>query len=157
MPRPDPLEQLRTLNELLARISDPERSEHARRALEFFYREHPNEAARVRLGSYVARLARLHFGESGEPAELGFAHWHVPQLEDFSALWIRQAIVGEMKKLAGRREALLLVTGLRDAVCPAGKYWTQTRQSQYERVRGWIEELACAWASRESKLQVVVF
>lgn len=156
MPRPDPLDQLRTLNELLARVSNPERSEHARRALEFFYREHPDEAAQVQLGPYVAKLARLHFGEPGEPMELGFAHWHVPQLEDFSALWIRQAIIGEMKKLAGRREALLLVTGLRESVCPPGKYWTQARQSQYERVRGWIEELACAWASRGSKLQVVV-
>lgn len=156
MPRPDPVEQLRTLNELLARISEPERSEHARRALEFFYREHPEEAATIDLGNYVERLTRLHFGEGGEPVDVAFAHWHVPQLDDFSPLWIRQAIVGEMKKLAGRREALLLVTGLRDAVCPSGKYWTRARQSQYERVRGWIEELACAWASRGSKLQVVV-
>lgn len=156
MPRPDPVEQLRTLNELLARVSNPERSEHARRALEFFYREHPEEAAQVQLGSYVKKLARLHFGEQGEPENTGFSHWHVPELEVFSALWIRQAIVSEMKKLAGRREALLLVTGLRDAVCPSGKYWTQARQSQYERVRGWIDELVCAWATRGSKLQVVV-
>ena len=156
MPRPDPVEQLRTLNELLARISDPERSEHARRALEFFYREHPDEAARIELGDYVAKLARLHFGETAEPVHVAFAHWHVPALEDFSPLWIRQAIVAEMKKLAGRRVALLLVTGLRDAVCPPGKYWTQSRQAQYQRVRGWIDALVCAWASRGSNLQVVV-
>ena len=156
MPRPDPLEQLRTLNELLARVSDPERSEHARRALEFFYREHPAEAAGIDLGNYVERLSNLHFGPEGGPADLAFAHWHVPRLDDFSPLWIRQAIVAEMKKLAGRRESLLLVTGLRDAVCPPGKYWTKARESQYARVRGWIEELACAWASRGSRLQVVV-
>lgn len=156
MPRPDPVDQLRTLNALLARISDAERSAHARRALEFFYREHREEAAGIDLGKYVERLTNLHFGEGGEPPDLAFAHWHVPRLDDFSPLWIRQAIVGEMKKLAGRREALLLVTGLRDVICPPGKYWTQARQWQYERVRGWIEELACAWASRGSKLQVVV-
>lgn len=156
MPKPDPVEQLRTLNELLARISDPERSEHARRALEFFYLEHLEETVSVDLGDYVERLSRLHFGARGEPPDVAFAHWHVPQLEDFSPLWIRQAIVSEMKKLAGCREALLLVTGLRDAVCPPGKYWTQARQTQYQRVRGWIDELACAWASRGSKLQVVV-
>lgn len=156
MPQPDPVEQLRTLNELLARVSDPERSEHARRALEFFYREHPDDAARVQLAAYVQKLAHLHFGEQGEPAHIAFSHWHVPGLEDFSALWIRQAIVGEMKKLAGRRDALLLVTGLREAVCPPGKYWTQARQLQYERVRGWIDDLVCAWATRGSNLQVVV-
>jgi len=61
-----------------------------------------------------------------------------------------------MKKLAGRRQALLLVTGLRDAVCPDGNYWTKKRQAQYDRVRGWVDELACAWATRGSQLQVVV-
>ena len=156
MPRPEPLEQLRTLNELLARISDSERSEHARRALEFFCREDPAEAGQVELGRYVKKLARLHFGDQGEPDHIGFGHWHVPQLEVFSALWIRQAIVREMKKLAGRREALLLVTGLRESVCPPGRYWTHARQQEYDRVRGWIDELVCAWASRGSKLQVVV-
>jgi hypothetical protein len=61
-----------------------------------------------------------------------------------------------MKKLAGRRAALLLVTGLREAICPEGRRWTTARETQYQRVRDWINELACAWASRESQLQVVI-
>lgn len=156
MAKRPPLSQLLTLNEMLAQVSDPERSEHARRALEFFVREHPDEAAAVDLGDYVERLARLHFGETREPGDVAFAHWHVPLLEDFSPLWIRQAIVNRMKGLAGRREALLLVTGLRDAVCPPGKYWTARRETEYQRVRGWIDALACAWASRGSRLRVLV-
>ncbi|MFT5837189.1 MAG: hypothetical protein ACI9ZV_000693 [Candidatus Azotimanducaceae bacterium] len=151
-----PVDQLRTLNELLGRVSDPERAEHARRALEFAYQEHPEDLEHMPLGDYVDKLARLHFGEIGEGVEFAFAHWHVPRLEDFSPLWIRQAIVVEMKKLAGRREGLLLVTGLREAVCPAGKYWTKQREFQYQRVRDWIDELACAWATKGSRLQVVV-
>jgi len=150
------VDQLRTLNELLGRVSDPERAEHARRALEFAYQEHPEELERVPLGDYVDKLARLHFGEGAEVSDFAFAHWHVPRLEDFSPLWIRQAIVVEMKKLAGRREGFLLVTGLREAVCPEGKYWTRHREEQYQRVREWINELACAWATRGSRLQVVV-
>jgi hypothetical protein len=156
MAKREPIQQLRTLNELLARISEPERSEHARRALEFFCREYPEAARGVDVGDYVDKLTRLHFGETGEPAAIAFSHWHVPQLEDFSPLWIRQAIVERMKGLAGRREALLLITGLREAVCPPGKYWTKQRAAQYQRVRGWIDDLACAWASRGSRLQVVV-
>ena len=151
-----PVEQLRLLNELLGRISDPERAEHARRALEFVYQEHPEDLEHVPLGEYVDKLAHLHFGESSERAEFAFAHWHVPRLEDFSPLWIRQAIVSEMKKMAGRREGLLLVTGLREAVCPAGKYWTKYRAAQHQRVRDWIDELVCAWATKGSRLQVVV-
>lgn len=156
MPKASPLEQLRTLNELLARVSDSETAEHARRALEFFVKEHPEAIAEVPVGDYVDRLASLHFGDNGQPDSFAFTHWHVPRLEDFSPLWIRQAIVIEMKKLAGRRKAFLLVTGLRDAVCPRGKYWTKGREQQYQRVRSWIDELACAWATRGSQLQVVV-
>jgi hypothetical protein len=151
-----PVEQLRTLNELIGRISDPERTEHARRALEFAYLEYPDDLNGVSLGDYVDKLTRLHFGAEVEGLDFAFAHWHVPRLEDFSPLWIRQAIVTEMKKLAGRREGLLLVTGLHDAVCPPGKYWTKQREFQYQRVRDWIDELACAWATRGSRLQVVV-
>ncbi len=150
------VEQLRTLNEILGRVSDPERAEHARRALEFAYQEHPEDLERVPLGDYVDKLAQLHFGETPSIPDFAFAHWHVPRLEDFSPLWIRQAIVGEMKKLAGRRDGLLLVTGLREAVCPEGKYWTKPREAQYQRVRDWIDELVCAWATQGSRLQVVV-
>lgn len=156
MARRAPVEQLRVLNEVLARVSGPERGEHARRALEFFYRESPEEASKVNLGSYVDRLARIYLGQNGENEQIAFCHWHVPQLEDFSPLWIRQAVVSRMKAMAGRSEALLLVTGLREAVCPEGKYWTKKRERQYHQVRSWIDELACAWASRGSRLQVVV-
>jgi len=150
------VDQLRTLNEILGRVSDPERAEHARRALEFAYQEHPEDLEAIELGDYVDKLAQLHFGEPRCLDSIAFAHWHVPRLDDFSPLWIRQAIVVEMKKIAGRREALLLVTGLREAVCPEGKYWTKDRETQYRRVRRWIDELVCAWATKGSRLQVVV-
>ena len=154
--RAETFDKLRTLNELLGRLSDPERAEHARKALEFVQREHPEDLAQVALGDYAEKLARLHFGAAQSPAAIAFAHWHVPGLEDFSPLWIRQAIVSEMRKLAGSREALLLVTGLRQAVNSEGRYWTQQREAQYQRVRGWIDELACAWATHGSRLRVVV-
>ena len=154
----DPVNQLRVLNEVLTRAAgtSPENAAHARRALDFFSSEERagNQPAVEVCLRRADTLARIHFGDSG--ADIGFAHWHVPALEDFSPLWIRQAIVAEMKKLAGRRAALLLVTGLRDAVCPPGRYWTKSRQAEYDRVRDWIDELACAWATRGSRLQVVV-
>jgi len=157
MAKADPLEQLRTLNEVFARIgeSDPECAEHASRALEFFSCERAGVHTNLCIKDCVDKLARLHLGED-EFSELAFAHWHVPALEDFSPLWIRQAIVAEMKKLAGRRRSLLLVTGLRDVVCQEGSYWTKKRQMQYDRVCNWVDELACSWATRGAHLQVVV-
>lgn len=158
MAKPNPLEQLRSLNELFARVgaSDPEQAEHARRALDFYDHEEGRQAgSKVSLQAGAAILARLHLGESAL-SDLAYSHWHVPSGEASSPLWIRQAIVAEMKKLAGRRAALLLVTGLREAICPEGRRWTTARETQYQRVRDWINELACAWASRESQLQVVI-
>ncbi|NBB78644.1 MAG: hypothetical protein GVY36_04265 [Verrucomicrobia bacterium] len=150
------LDKLRFLNELLGCLSDPERTGHARRALDFVQREHPEDLARVSMGDYVDKLAQLHLGPAESPGAIAFAHWHVPRLEVFSPLWIRQAIVSEMRKLAGSREALLLVTGLRQAVSAEGRYWTKQREAQYQRVRGWIDDLTCAWATRGSRLRVVV-
>ncbi|MFW6218464.1 MAG: hypothetical protein ACOC4K_05685 [Verrucomicrobiota bacterium] len=145
------------MNELFARLGrgDPELAEHGRRALEFYRRERGGPPDGPALAAYVERLADLHLGET-DGRELALAHWHVPAMEDFSPLWIRQAIVGEMKRLAGRRAALLLVTGLREAVCPEGRRWTRARAREYGRVREWIDELACAWATKGSQLQVVV-
>lgn len=157
MAKSNPVDQLRTLNEILARTSasDIESAENARRALEFFSIEQDDRNLQICLRDCADKLARLHLGDD-EGSELAYAHWHVPALEDFSPLWIRQAIVTEMKKLAGRRQSLLLVTGLRETICPEGKKWTSKRQAQYERVRDWIDVLACAWATRGAQLQVVV-
>lgn len=153
----DTLEQLRTLNELLARTrgADPEGSEHARRILDFFAMEAEHEVDRLSLKACAEKLATMHLGDEAL-REVAFAHWHVPSASHCSPLWIRQAIVAEMKKLAGRRQALLLVTGLRESICPSNGYWTKARETQYRRVRDWIDELACAWATRGSQLQVIV-
>ena len=155
--RTAPLEQLRTLSELLARTrgADPEGSGHARRILDFLAQAEGDEVDRLSLEAGAQKLALMHLGEE-ELRQVAFAHWHVPGASYCSPLWIRQAIVAEMKKLAGRRQALLLVTGLREAICPGQGYWTRAREAQYRRVREWIDALACAWATRGSQLQVII-
>jgi hypothetical protein len=160
MPRRDPVEQLRALNELLAHTaaSDPERAEHARRALDFF----SDEQARATegqitpsVGQCARELARLHLGDQPE-ARIAFSHWHIPEGQACEPLWLRSEIVTRMRELAGRRAVLLLVTGLREALSPPATYWTSARQLEYQRVCDSIDQLACAWASRGSNLQVVV-
>ena len=158
MAKPNPLDQLRSLNEIFASAgsSNVEQAEHARKAIDFYGSEQKNNAdCNPSLESGAAKLAQLHLGQA-TTSGISYCHWHVPNTESTSPLWIRHAIVAEMKKLAGRRYALLLVTGLREAICPEGKRWTNARECQFRLVRNWINELACAWASRESKLQVVI-
>ena len=166
MPRRDPVEQLRALNEVLAQTagSDPECAEHARRALDFFSREHAEAQAKIhadaqasakaeadtgvhavandrveeraskryapkpalehaRISNCARELVRLHIGDDSE-ARVGISHMHLPTREDCDPLWVRQEIVEKMKALSGRPAGLLLVTGLREALCPLGSYWT---------------------------------
>ena len=158
MGAPDPLGQLEALNQWLAEAggSDPERAAHARHALEFFRREQGGGRSAPCFARCARQLARLHLGNASETGK-ALAHWEVPQTEGAAPLWVREAVVAEMKKLAGRRGGVLLVTGLREALAPEGRYWTRRREAQYRRVRGWIETLACAWASRGSRVHVVVF
>ena len=59
MPRRDPVEQLRALNEVLAQTagSDPECAEHARRALDFFSMEHAEAQAKIHADAQASAKA----------------------------------------------------------------------------------------------------
>ena len=152
------INQLRTLNELFANTgaSIPESAGHIRRVLDFFSEEPEEKVAKLSFSEGADRLAQLHFGPR-QKRELFFAHWDVPADEQFSPLWVRQSLIVRMKQLAGSRSAFLLITGLREAVCPKGNYWTKERQQYYERVCDYINELACSWLTASLKLQVVFF
>lgn len=158
MRKKNTIDQLRTLNELFAHTgaSAPERAEHIRRVLDFCSEEQGEHATELSFVEGARRLARLHFG-SRQERKLSFAHWNVPTDEQFSPLWIRKSLIARMKQLAGFRAAFLLITGLREAVCPQGNYWTKKRQESYDYMCNYINEMVCAWSTPSSRLQVVFF
>lgn len=154
----DPLSQLKLLNELFGRKarSDEARVAHAHRAIEFFAREAGEVPPRAPfMNPAIDRLASIHFGAGAEQG-VAFAHCELAAYEAFAPLWARRAIVDTLLTLSGKQEAFLLVTGLREAVCPSGGRWTASRRRRYRTLRDWIGELACAWSSRQSQLQIVI-
>ena len=158
MKKNNTIDQLRTLNELFVHTgaSTPDRAEHIRRVLDFCSKEQSSEATRLSFVEGANRLARLHFGSEQE-RKWSFVHWDVTADEQFSPLWIRRSLITRMKQIAGSRTAFLLITGLREAVCPTGNYWTKKRQENYDRVCDYINELVCAWSTSSSRLQLVFF
>ena len=152
-----PVQQLRVLSGLLQSVlgADPEGGEHARRVLDLVEEQPDSVRRQLSLRSSANKLANLHFGREGEGG-VAFAHWHVEGPEDCAPLWLRRAIIAKMKSLSGRRHACLLVTGLREAVCPEGGYWTRRREARYRRMREWIDGLAATWAPKGANLQVIV-
>ncbi len=152
------IDQLRTLNELFACTgqSAPDSAEHVRRVLDFVSEVHDNDNFTLSLSEGANRLARLHFGPEQEQ-KLKFAHWDVSVDELFSPLWIRQALITRMKHIVGSRAAFFLVTGLHEAICPEGNYWTSKRREYYDRVCNYINDLVCSWSTSGALVQVVFF
>lgn len=150
------IEQLRTLNELFAGTGESalDSVEHVRRVLDFASETHDADKFDLSFSECVDRLAQLHFG-TREERNLQFAHWQVPINEQFSPLWIQRALIARMKCIAGARVAFLLITGLREAICPEGSYWTEKRQGYYDRVCNYVNELVCSWSNSRSLVQVV--
>ena len=151
------IDRLCMLNELFActGASAPDRVEHIRRVLCFFGKEQDAVITKLSFADCADRLARLHFGSDGEQ-NLFFAHWDVSAHEGFSPLWFRHSLIVQMKQLAGYRKVFLLITGLREAVCPAGSYWTKKRQERYDQIRNYISELVCLWSTSDSNVQLAM-
>jgi hypothetical protein len=151
------IDQLRTLNELFVRTgeSDPDNAVHIRRVLDFFSESQYRSDFSLSLSEGAERLARLHFGP-GQEQKLYFAHWDVPHDEQFSPLWIRQALIARMKHMVGTRAAFLLITGLREAICPEGSYWTRKRQEYYDQVCNYINDLFCSWVTQRTHLSIAI-
>ncbi len=152
------VDQLRTLNELFACTgkSAPDSAEHVRRVLDFYSEVNDKDNFALSFSEGADRLAQLHFG-SRQKQKLKFVHWDVSIDKQFSPLWIRQALIARMKQIVGARAAFLLVTGLREAICPEGNYWTQKREEYYESVCDYINELVCSWSTSGSLVQVAFF
>ena len=159
MKRSNTIGQLLALNELFAGTgaSAPDCAEHIRCVLDFVGKTQGNGAFEQSFAESAERLARLHFGVP-QASQLKFVHWSLSaEGGAFGPLWIRRALIARMRQLAGSRAAFLLISGVREAICPKGSYWTQKRQDDYDRVCDYINELACAWSTPALRLQVVFF
>lgn len=73
----------------------------------------------------------------------------------YDPLWIRGELIGALKHLAGYETKLLLITGLRNALCPSGKYWTRRVRERYEDAMNYIDQLALNWSTPNSTLNIV--
>lgn len=150
----DNLSQLRTLNSLLslATGSNQELARHIERAIEFS-REQVGEAhpAHEMLARSARRLLELHLDNR---ATCGFQHCDLHGQHN-DPLWIRAQVLQSLRKLAGSREAILLVSGLPSLVRPQGRRWSPSRRKTYQDLVGYIQHLAAAHCSPRTRLQLI--
>ncbi|MDX2108865.1 MAG: hypothetical protein SFY80_01355 [Verrucomicrobiota bacterium] len=70
-------------------------------------------------------------------------------------LWMREELIGALKRLAGYEHCLLLVTGLREGVCPQGRPFTSRRKQSVQDAVAYIDALAARYASASAKLTLL--
>lgn len=151
------VDQLETLNELFSQFcaSDPELTENAKRAILFFAKEsHLNDSENcLKMG--VERLIELYFGFQQERV-WGVEYWHV-ELEDYlGTLWLRNSLKQRLLRLAGYRESVFLITGLRAVVFKGHSYWSKACESEFRELKTWLESFVMTRVARDHNVRLLI-
>lgn len=109
-----------------------------------------DETGKADLEAFAQRALRLL--ESYQlPASYGFREISLFG-RPFDELWVREEVVRTLKQLAGYRQILIPIVGLREAICYPNRPYTARRKQAYEDAREMIDQLAARFASPESHL-----
>ena len=86
----------------------------------------------------------------------GFFHWDAAESTTAATpLFTRENVLAGLKDLARFREATLLVTNLRPALCPPNHRWTARRQQEYDEALALIRDLAAARSRASASLNIL--
>ena len=121
-------------------------------ALEFLRANDPvAEMAPISFEHCVSQVVRFHYA-----SELHFrhAHWDARRGE-VDPLWLRTCILDKVAALGDHPRALLIISGLRKALLPPRRHWTQRRETIYRESILMIESLAARQAHPEQRLSVL--
>ena len=121
-------------------------------ALEFLRANDPvAEMAPISFEHCVSQVVRFHYASK---LHFRHAHWDARRGE-VDPLWLRACILDKVAVLGNHPCALLIVSGLRKALLPTGRRWTQHRERIYRESMLMIESLAASQAHPEQKLSVL--
>lgn len=148
------LEKLDSLNNLMAMAVGTDRDlvSQIKHAIAFTQEHSSDDSSAIgSLTRCAERLLNLHL--QGR-ARCGFQHCDLRHQHN-DPLWIRAQFLDAMRGLSGCRDAVVLISGLKDLVCRPGQYWTKTRQRDYLQTQQTIEELAAAYAPHRMNLRMI--
>lgn len=97
---------------------------------------------------------RLVEGQPGLEASYGLHHLDL-RGRGFDPLFIRNELLGGLRKVAGYRNALIVVTGLREAIIGPTGYLTQKRRTELSEATQYIDELAAKWTTDYTELSIL--
>ena len=121
-------------------------------ALEFLRSNDPvAEMAPISFEHCVSQVVRFHYASE---VHFRHAHWDARRGE-VDPLWLRACILDKVAALGDHPRALLIISGLRKALLPRGRRWTQRRERIYRESILMIESLAARQAHPGQRLSVL--
>jgi len=81
----------------------------------------------------------------------------VPRNAPFSMLDLRANLLEALKRICRFDTGLVVLTGLKEAICPRGKRWSQRRKRDYEEAISFAREFCQKRSRPASSLSLVIF
>lgn len=150
----DNLETLHSLNTLFALATGSERElvDQIQSAITFSI-DHglEHDASHQSLTRSAEQLLELHLKDK---LSCGFNHCDFRSDED-DPLFIRTKVLKSLRILAGYKEAILLISGLKALACPPDKRWSAKRKNRYRHLVTLVESLAAKHSSPKTNLRII--
>lgn len=142
------------LNRLLAlaTAAEPDSARELQHAIALSLRE-----GTLREGGSLSATARQLLAlQHGGRKRFAVAHCDFRGMRD-DPLWMRQRALASLRQLAGHRDAVLLVTGLRQAFFPTAGRKTRGRIAKYLEFKCHLEQLALRYSGPQGRLRLIYF
>ena len=141
MNKTDDFARLSYLNSLLSLLSGGPtfETEQIHAVLRFLRSERGSDFPPADYDANVTRIVELH-----DPSRRRFSaivHWDVRD-DCIDPLWLRASLRAKLSLLEHQPSGLLVITGLRQRLCPAPKRWTRRRSAMYHDLVSFIEQTA---------------
>lgn len=148
------LAKLRCLRSLFAETTgnDPFLLQSLKEAIDESLQEEPGLTDS--LDDFAQAAFRLMNDRPFEDTSFGFYHLSLG-LRSWDPLFVQDELRRGLRKICGYDEALLVVTGLREAVKSRGRYFTQRRRAHYQDAIDFIDRLAARYTTRNMELTVM--
>jgi hypothetical protein len=107
------------------------------------------------LGEFTQAAQRL-FEEQSSDENCSRGLFHLDLHETgYEPLFIREALMRGLKRIAGFQNSLVVVTGLHAVINPEGSAITRRQKERYQAAMSYIDELTSQWSSAQSTITIL--
>ena len=154
MSKVDDFARLTCLNSMLSLLSGgpTNQSEQISAVLRFLRSENSSSLPPSDYNENVTRIVELH--DPGQRRFSGTTHWDVRD-DCIDPLWLRANLLAKLDLLENEPRGLLIISGLRQRLCPPGRRWTKRRAARYHDLVAYVEKAAVEKASLQVDLTLL--